>query len=50
MGCARACSAAYLLEDAASAFVASRVCIVQALEAGDREMPEGVYTGVSRDK
>ena len=49
MGCARACSAAYLLEDEASAFVASRVCIVQALEARDREWPRG-YTGVSRDK
>ena len=45
MGCARACSAAYLLEDEASAFVALRVCIVQALEAGDREMPEAGYTG-----
>jgi hypothetical protein len=50
MGCARACSAAYPLEDEASAFVPARVCIVQALEAGDREMPEGGYTGVSRDK
>jgi hypothetical protein len=48
MGCARACSAAYRLEDEASAFVASRVCIVQALEAGDREMPEGVHWGLAR--
>jgi hypothetical protein len=45
MGCARAYSAAYLLEDEASAFVASRVCIAQALEAGNREMPEGVTPG-----
>ena len=49
MGCARACSAAYLLEDEVSTFVASRVCIVQALEAGDREMPEAGLHRVSRD-
>jgi hypothetical protein len=33
-------SAAYLPEDEVSAFVASRVCIVEALKAGDRETPE----------
>ena len=48
MGCARACSAAYLLEDEVSTFVASRVCILQALEAGDREMPEAGLHRVSR--
>ena len=41
--------AAYLLEDEVSTFVASRVCIVPALEAGDREMPEAGLHRVSRD-
>jgi hypothetical protein len=50
VGCARAYSAAYLLEDEVSAFIASRVCIVQALETGDRGMPEAGLHRVSRDK
>jgi hypothetical protein len=41
--------AAYLLEDEVSTLVASRVCIVQALETGDREMPEAGLHRVSRD-
>ena len=41
--------AAYLLEDEVSTLVASRVCIVRALEAGDREMPEAGLHRVSRD-
>ena len=49
MGCARAYSAAYLLEDEVSTLVASRVCIVQALETGDRKMPEAGLHRVSRD-
>ena len=38
----------FLLEDEASAFVASRVCIVQALEATDHEMPRGLHQGLAR--
>ena len=45
MGCARAYSAADLLEDEVSAFVPSRVCILQALRPAIAKCPKRGYTG-----